>query len=249
MGGNISAQSLLNAYRNGFYPLPTDDPDTAEENEVRYSDLVDSGNIRIMPTEHPLGPYATRWWNPDSRPVIAPNEAHLSKTLRRLLRNTYDWTTTADTAFAQVVDACAAERQPPWLTGSLKTALLELHEQGWAHSVEVWSGAELIAGVFGIAFGSVFSIDSTFHTVNDAGKIAFADAQDRLSGNPGVLLDLQWPQHYLGSLGAHWKSRTEYLGTVGDIDARVAFSTDRRPAARLAPAAVSVPRSKQSGKN
>jgi leucyl/phenylalanyl-tRNA--protein transferase len=159
------------------------------------------------------------WWSPEPRAVIVPAAAHLSHSLLRA-RKAFE--IRVDTAFAEVVAACA-ERAPGefvWITDEVRAAYERLHELGWAHSVEAWLAegegeAELAGGLYGIAIGGAFFGESMFHRRRDASKVAFAALLDLLTdaGRDADerLIDCQWLTPHLASLGAVEVPRETYL--------------------------------------
>ena len=89
--------------------------------------------------------------------MIFPDELHVSRSLGKLLRQRY--TVTFDQDFAAVIQACAAPRayaDGTWITEGIQQAYLELHQRGYAHSVEVWDQGELVGGLYGLAMGQLF---------------------------------------------------------------------------------------------
>jgi leucyl/phenylalanyl-tRNA--protein transferase len=147
------------------------------------------------------------WWSPDPRGILPPRGMVVSRTLRRTRRRfEIRW----DTAFADVVDACADLRRPHgWITREIRDAYVELHELGWAHSVEAWDADGLAGGLYGVAIGGLFAAESMFHRASDASKAALAALSDRLG--PDALLDVQWLTPHLASLGAVEIAREDYL--------------------------------------
>ena len=119
-----------------------------------------------------------------------------------------------DTAFDEVVRACADPGRPgAWITSAVRRAYLALHELGWAHSVECWSGGRLAGGLYGVSLGGLFAGESMFHHARDASKVALVALVDLLTadGVPGRLLDVQWATPHLGALGVVEVAREEYL--------------------------------------
>src|SRR5690606_4634571 len=105
------------------------------------------------------------WWSPRTRMVFRPEAVHLSRRFRRGLRG-LDWVVRADTAFARVVEACAAPRPGQdggtWIVPVMRAAYAELHRLGHAHSIEVYDGDALVGGLYGIAVGRMFFAESMF---------------------------------------------------------------------------------------
>ena len=89
--------------------------------------------------------------------------------------------------------------------------MVKLHEEGWAHSIEVWQDGDLIGGAFGIGVGLVLSGDSMFNRRPNAARIAVADMAARFAQAGGALIDAQWDSPFLRSLGAEPMPRDHYL--------------------------------------
>lgn len=153
------------------------------------------------------GPLA--WWSPNPRGIIPLDGLHVSRSLRRSYRR---FTVTVDTAFGDVMRACADPRRPDgWIDESFIAAYTELHRLGWAHSVETWRDGELAGGLYGIAIGGLFAGESMFHRTTDASKVALVALVERLGRAGAVLFDVQWTTRHLSSLGAVDVSRETYL--------------------------------------
>jgi leucyl/phenylalanyl-tRNA--protein transferase len=155
------------------------------------------------------GPMA--WWSPDPRGIVPLDGLHVSRSLRAARRH---FEVRVDTAFAEVVAACADEDRPGgWITAEVQAAYVRLHELGWAHSVEVWDGDGLAGGLYGVAVGGLFAGESMFHRRTDASKVALAALVDLLreDGEPRRLLDVQWATDHLRTLGAVDVTRARYL--------------------------------------
>jgi leucyl/phenylalanyl-tRNA--protein transferase len=162
------------------------------------------------------------WWSPDPRMVFRTDGVKLSSRFRRGLRRS-SWSVTADTAFAQVIRACAqsprAGQNGTWITDEMQAAYLELHALGHAHSVEVFderpSGEKrLVGGIYGVAIGRMFFGESMFSAVSGGSKVALAALARRLHQWGWPLIDAQVENEHLLSLGAqHWP-RAEFLRQV-----------------------------------
>ncbi|MGH9274493.1 MAG: leucyl/phenylalanyl-tRNA--protein transferase, partial [Acidimicrobiales bacterium] len=125
---------------------------------------------------HRGGPMA--WWSPDPRGVLPLDRLRVSRSLRRSCRR---YEIRIDTAFADVVDACASPRRPGgWISPAIRAAYGELHRLGWAHSVEAWDDEGLAGGLYGVAMGGLFAGESMFHRRRDASKVALVSLVELL---------------------------------------------------------------------
>jgi leucyl/phenylalanyl-tRNA--protein transferase len=119
-----------------------------------------------------------------------------------------------DTAFDEVIEACADRRRPgAWIDRNIRRAYGHLHRLGWVHSVEAWDvTGRLAGGLYGVAIGGLFAGESMFHRQTDASKVALVGLMGILqdAGADGRLLDVQWATPHLTSLGAVEVSRTRY---------------------------------------
>jgi leucyl/phenylalanyl-tRNA--protein transferase len=213
--------------------MPAPDDYFRTLNEFRYEDQVASGLVALVGDEQ-ADPYQVAWWSPDPRPVIAAQGVHLGRNVRKRLRRD-ELTTTANTAFVQVAEACRAGREPRWLTDTLLSSLIALHDKGWAHSIEVWLADDLVGGAMGIAAGSLISGDSLFGRHPGAAAIAVADMAARLTEAGGTLLDAQWDSPFLRSLGAELVTRDRYLALLGPPSQSLVLRADPLAASRLLP--------------
>jgi leucyl/phenylalanyl-tRNA---protein transferase len=165
----------------------------------------------------PLGAHGPiGWWSPDPRAVIPLDGLRVSRSLRRNLRR---YEVRVDTAFADVIDACADPVRPHgWISPEIRRAYRTLHDLGWAHSVEAWScdDGELVGGLYGLAIGGLFAGESMFHRRTDASKAALVTLVGLLRGDgvAGRLLDVQWQTPHLASLGAVEVARADYVTRV-----------------------------------
>lgn len=158
-----------------------------------------------MPVQGALG-----WFSPDPRAVLPVDAVHESRSLARASRG---FEVRIDTAFAEVVAACADPRRPGgWITAEMSEAYDRLHALGWAHSVEVWSPRGLAGGLFGIGVGGFFAAESKFHHETDASKAAVVALARRMAGSgPAALVDVQWSSPHLATLGVVEVRRAAYL--------------------------------------
>jgi leucyl/phenylalanyl-tRNA--protein transferase len=153
---------------------------------------------------------ALGWWSPDPRGVLPLDGLRVTRSLRRSMRR---YEVRIDTAFAEVIAACAAPRPTGghWIHPAILDAYSELHRLGWAHSVEAWDRDDgtLAGGLYGVAIGGLFAGESMFHRRTDASKVALVGLVDVL--DPAGLLDVQWVTPHLASLGAVAIPAADYL--------------------------------------
>jgi leucyl/phenylalanyl-tRNA---protein transferase len=152
------------------------------------------------------------WWSPDPRGVLPLTGLEVSRSLRRSCRR---YEIRIDTAFDQVIRACADPDRPHgWISTDVQLAYLRLHDLGWAHSVETWTNdGELVGGLYGVAIAGLFAGESMFHRAPDASKVALVHLVDllRADDDPDRLLDVQWSTPHLASLGVVEVTRDSYL--------------------------------------
>jgi len=180
-GGDLSPERLIAAYRGGIFPW--------------YS-----------PGQPVL------WWSPDPRAVLFPEEFHCTRSLAKTLRNG-GFSYSMDRDFPAVIDGCAAPRAASpgtWITSDMRAAYLELHHLGHAHSIEIWRGAELVGGLYGVRLGGVFFGESMFSRARDASKAALAHLVAVCRRNSLAVIDCQLPSRHLTSLGSRTIPRSQF---------------------------------------
>jgi leucyl/phenylalanyl-tRNA--protein transferase len=172
-GDDLSPPRLLDAYRHGIFPW--------------YSD----GQPVL-------------WWSPDPRTVLYVDEFKVPRSLRKVARQGR-FEITVDVDFAGVIRACAGPRdgaRGTWITAAMLGAYIELHRQGYAHSVEAWSGDRLAGGLYGIAIGRMFFGESMFAAEPDASKVALMRLVSLLTRLDMPLIDCQQETAHLMRFGA-----------------------------------------------
>lgn len=180
-GGDLSQERLLYAYQHGIFPW------------------FDDGQPIL-------------WWSPDPRCVMVPSEFHVSRRLNRFLKNS-DFEIRFNGAFEQVIERCAEDRSGQdgtWITAEMLAAYTDLHVDGWAHSIEVWSDQALVGGLYGVSIGQVFFGESMFSRLSNASKAAMLALCRVLDLNDFSLLDCQVESPHLLSLGAHLEPRESF---------------------------------------
>ena len=184
----IPVETLLLAYRSGIFPMA----DKREDEEIF-------------------------WVEPRDRAVIPLGGLHVSKSLRKTLRAD-TFTVTIDRAFEQVVRACAAPRPghpESWISERIVASYVDLHRAGHAHSIECWSTgggeAQLVGGLYGVAFDRVFCGESMFSRADNASKVALCWLVGLMRTAGFVLLDCQFMTEHLASMGAAEMPQKAYL--------------------------------------
>jgi leucyl/phenylalanyl-tRNA---protein transferase len=149
------------------------------------------------------------WWSPDPRGVVPLDGLVVSRSLRRSCQR---YRIRVSTAFEDVITACASpSRKGAWINKKMKSAYVQLHQLGWAQSVEAWAPDGVLAGgLYGLAIGGLFAGESMFYRQRDASKVALVGLVEGLRAGGGHLLDVQWLTPHLASLGAIAISRARY---------------------------------------
>jgi len=184
IGGELSPDWLLDAYRHGLFPWPL-----------------------IEGIDEP------QWWSPDPRAIFELDSFHISRRLSQTLRSG-KFTVSSDRDFAGVIRGCATAGDrggKTWLTPAMISAYEELHRLKRAHSVESWLGQDLAGGVYGVAVGGFFAAESMFYLRRDASKVALAHLVRHLRERGYQLLDIQQLTPHTASLGAVEIPRRQYL--------------------------------------
>lgn len=149
------------------------------------------------------------WYSPDPRGILPLDAFHVARRLERVIRQAH-FEIQVDRAFAETIQACA-ERGETWITPAIIESYCELHQHGFAHSVEAWQGGRLVGGLYGVSLGGAFFGESMFHRATDASKVALSALVERLRTRGFRLLDIQWVTPHLAGFGAIDVSRREYL--------------------------------------
>jgi leucyl/phenylalanyl-tRNA--protein transferase len=181
VGGDISPQRVLLAIHSGIFPW--------------YN----------TPNE-PI------WYSPQERCVFPLNSFRVAKSVLQFARK-MNWKVTFDSAFEEVIQQCSSWKREgeTWIFPEIKKAYTELHELGFAHSVEIWHEEDLVGGLYGVSLGGMFSGESMFSKESNASKFALACLVHHLKKNEFQLLDAQVENDHLNSLGAVLIDRNSYL--------------------------------------
>nr|WP_294865102.1 leucyl/phenylalanyl-tRNA--protein transferase [uncultured Pseudogulbenkiania sp.] len=159
------------------------------------------------------------WWSPSERMVLFPAELRITRSLAKTLRN-HPYEIRVDTAFREVMKACAAPRdgQPgTWIGPGMVDAYCHLHELGLAHAFETWQQGVLVGGLYGVALGRMFYGESMFSRVSNASKLAFVHMSRHLQSCGFAMIDCQMYTPHLASLGARRIPRHEFLATLKEL--------------------------------
>lgn len=154
------------------------------------------------------------WWSPVLRGVLELDSLRITRSMRRSSKR---YRCTVDEGFDEVIAACAQiPRKGQWINDDMIAAYRRLHELGWAHSVEVWQGDELVGGLYGVRIDRFFAGESMFHTRTDASKVALMHLVETMRAADMTLLDVQWVTPHLASLGAVEIPRDAYLRRLAE---------------------------------
>ena len=182
VGGDLSVERLINAYSSGIFPW--------------YS----RGEPII-------------WWSPDPRMVLFPNELHIPELVKRILNNKR-FQVTLDSIFVDLIKNCQQVRKTPdetWITDEMFEAYVQLHQLGYAHSVEVWLEEKLVGGLYGVSLGKCFFGESMFYTVTNASKIGLITLVQKIKKRGFLMVDCQVKTKHLALFGAREISRIKFL--------------------------------------
>ncbi len=206
MGGDLSLERLLDAYRHGIFPW-------------------------FNPGEPVL------WWSPDPRMVLEPQAIRVTRSLAKRIRNG-GFELHVDSAFADVMRACAAPRPPggrvsggtplagaaprdddggTWISPPMVAAYTRLFDAGYAHSVETWHDGKLVGGLYGVAIGRMFYGESMFSRRPDASKVALVRLARQLQQWGFGMIDCQMETAHLASLGARAMPRAVFTARLAEL--------------------------------
>ena len=186
VGGDLSQERLLLAYRMGIFPWF-------------------SNNEPIL------------WWSPDPRLVLYPHEIKISKTLRKVIKKDV-FSVTMDIAFNEVINQCAQVRvqknEGTWIVRDMIDAYCNLHEAGFAHSVEVWHQGYLAGGLYGVSLGKCFFGESMFTRISNASNVGLVKLVEHLKELSFDMIDCQVPTEHLTRFGARQIPRIRFLNQL-----------------------------------
>lgn len=155
------------------------------------------------------------WWSPSVRAVIPTEDIHISKNMRRLIRN-HRYQVVADNDFKAVIDACS-NRAQTWIVKRMRDAYLQLYDRGMAHSIEVYNKDRLVGGLYGVFVKNCFCGESMFSRESDTSKLALIKLAQFLLKHNSLLIDCQLPTAHLQSMGAIEMSRQDFVAELSEM--------------------------------
>ncbi len=185
VGGDLSTERLLLAYRNGIFPW--------YEGEHILWWCPDPRFILV----------------PSKLKVSKSMRQLMKKNIFRFTTNT-----AFEEVINNCKSISRRGQDGTWITNEIKEAYIRLHREGYAHSAEAWLGDELVGGLYGVRLGKVFFGESMFSKVSNASKFAFISYIEQLTKEGVQLIDCQVYTEHLESLGARMMSRTTFIQMV-----------------------------------
>lgn len=183
IGGDLAVNRLILAYKSGIFPWYSDDEPII-------------------------------WYSLNLRMVLFLKEFKMPKSLKSLLKKEI-YTVTFNQNFEEVINQCKNITRPDqpntWITDAMKNAYIEFHKAGYAKSVEVWKGDELVGGLYGVDLGNIFCGESMFSKESNASKIGLVYLVQKLKSENYQFIDCQMYTDYLASFGAREIPRNEFI--------------------------------------
>lgn len=188
MTAPLTIKDLLNAYASGYFPM------------------ADDRNAKEL-----------YWYSPEERGILPLDNFHVPHSLQKFMRES-PYKVTFDTAFEQVIRACAdvksEKRKNTWINDQIIALYCELAEKGFAHSVECWHENKLVGGLYGVSLGKAFFGESMFSTMTNASKIALVHLVENLHERGYTLLDTQYVNDHLLQFGIVSIKKEDYLARL-----------------------------------
>ncbi len=180
--------------------------------DLRVERLLEAYSFGIFPWPHEDLP--TVWYCPEDRGVLEFSRFHIPTSLKKFLGKCL-WTYTFDQCFAEVVKACSQQARPnqsgTWITKKMLKAYNDFHKAGYAHSLEVWDGSDLVGGLYGVYVGGVFCGESMFHRKTNASKCALVRLVQFLQENSLEWMDIQMVTPLSSAFGGRYIPRRDFL--------------------------------------
>jgi len=209
---------MSNVFDKGYFPeiaLAGEDGLLAAGGSLDIPVLLEAYSKGIFPWYTEGSPIL--WWSPDPRMVLFPDKFKISKSLDHTLRKK-GFEIRMDSRFPDVIKQCSKVHRPgqdgTWITEDMKAAYILLHEEGYAHSVEVYAKRELVGGLYGVSLGGAFFGESMFHLQKDVSKVALNYLVDFARMHHFSLIDAQQSTPHMKSLGAEEIPRSRFLGLL-----------------------------------
>jgi len=187
VGGDLSVERLLLAYRNGIFPWYSEG----------YPILWWSPDPRLV-------------LFPDELKVSRSLRQTIKKNIYKVTMDT-----AFDEVIARCAEVHRADDGGTWITDEMRLAYMDLHRAGHAHSVEAWRDGDLVGGLYGVSIGAAFFGESMFHTAPDASKVALVYLVEHLKGKGFELIDCQVTTDFFKRMGAREVPREEFLKLLG----------------------------------
>ena len=187
VGGDMTPERLLEAYKNGIFPWYN----------IDYEPIL--------------------WWSPDPRMILFPDELKVSKSMRPLFNQkkfTVTYNQHFAQVMRNCMNQTREGQMGSWINDDMIIAYIKLHQWGFAHSVEVWEGETLVGGLYGISWGRIFFGESMFAYKSNASKFGFISLVQKLKSLGFQLIDCQQETTHLTSLGGKVIPRSEFLHII-----------------------------------
>lgn len=189
LGADLDPETLIFAYSHGLFPM--------------HIELEDQGDKKTI-----------GWFSPFKRAIFPLDKLRVTRSMKKSY-NKYECR--IDTCFSEMMRLCmTVPRHSGWIDEEFVKAYTDLHELGFAHSVEIFDEGELVGGLYGVSFAGFFAGESMVHTKRDASKVALMHLVEKLNQTGAMLLDAQWLTPHLASLGAREVSREQYFQLLAE---------------------------------
>jgi leucyl/phenylalanyl-tRNA--protein transferase len=182
----ITCELLLNAYANGYFPMAK----SKDDPEIY-------------------------WFYPEQRGILPLDDFHVPVSLAKFIKK-HPFEITTNKAFVDVISSCAERDEDTWINDRIMQLYCQLHDMGFAHSVECWREGALVGGLYGVSLGGAFFGESMFSRETNASKAALVHLVELLKASGYTLLDAQYVNEHLKQFGITEIPREEYLQLLKD---------------------------------
>lgn len=184
IGADLDVSTLLNAYSRGLFPMHIDIENNGSKNTIG-------------------------WFSPVKRAIIPLDKLRVTRSMKKSYKK---YECRIDSCFEEMMRLCmTVPRENGWIDEEFVQAYIELHKQGYAHSVETFLDGELVGGLYGVSIAGFFAGESMVHTKRDASKVALMHLVEKLKETKCELLDAQWMTAHLATLGTIEVTRSKYM--------------------------------------